>query len=416
MRGRDMSKREFYSLFIICISIFNTLCGESNFHIVPRQCAKKSITSPKILMVVSEFPSVSETFVIDHIAGLIDRGFDVTIYASNKTVSHSIIHPEVKTYNLMSKVIHKVSRSILEEFNIIMAQFGNLGAKCARWKKKYGLNCKLVTCFRGFDVTKMMILNPTIYNELFQVGDLFLPVSNFFKEKLIQAGCPAAKISVQHSAIDCKKFSYQERTAPVDGIIKIVSTSRLVEKKGIEYAIRALASLVKQFSFHYTIIGDGPLESHLRTVAHNCGTDKHITFLGACDSEQVKKVLEESHIFLLPSVTAASGDQEGIPHAMQEAMALGMPVISTLHSGIPELVEHNRSGLLVPERNVQALQEALQTLFAAPSSWGLMGKIGRTTIEQSFNNIKENDKIAAMLHKLLPQQKIIHQKYQKFFI
>ena len=106
---------------------------------------------------------------------------------------------------------------------------------------------------------------------------------------------------------------------------------------------------------------------------------------GPLPRERVRTLLDESHLLLAPSVTAADGDQEGTPVAIMEAMASGLPVVSTLHSGIPEVVKDGVTGLLVPERDVDALAEGLRRLVESPASWAGMGKRGRAVIEQEYD-------------------------------
>jgi colanic acid/amylovoran biosynthesis glycosyltransferase len=101
--------------------------------------------------------------------------------------------------------------------------------------------------------------------------------------------------------------------------------------------------------------------------------------------------MRSAHIFLGPSVTAASGDQEGIPTVIKEAMAVGLPVVSTIHSGIPELVEHGVTGYLAPERDAETLAKHLIALLRHPDQWGEMGRAGRRRVEMEFDTERLND-------------------------
>ena len=113
------------------------------------------------------------------------------------------------------------------------------------------------------------------------------------------------------------------------------------------------------------------------------------------------KILSNSDILLAPSITAHDKDQEGIPVVLMETMAMGLPIISTLHSGIPELVQDGISGYLVPERDVDALAEKLNYLIEHPELWSEMGKAGRAFVEENFNIDKLNDRLVEIFQSLL---------------
>jgi colanic acid/amylovoran biosynthesis glycosyltransferase len=111
----------------------------------------------------------------------------------------------------------------------------------------------------------------------------------------------------------------------------------------------------------------------------------NVSLLGAADGDLVRRKMAAADLFMLPSVTATDGDQEGIPVSLMEAQAGGLPVLSTVHSGIPELVADGKSGFLVPERNVEALASRLTYLCEHPNSWLHMGQEGRKIVESRFN-------------------------------
>ena len=262
---------------------------------------------------------------------------------------------------------------------------------------------KLCTVFHGYDLTGyLQTEGDHAYDKLFQQGELFLPISDRWKQKLIDLGCPPEKIQVHHMGIDCEKFTFVPRQMPTNGVIQLVTVCRLVEKKGVEYGIRAVAQLRDRYpKVQYTIIGDGPLTAALKMLVAELKISDIVHLVGWKQRDEVIEILNQSQIFLAPSVTACNGDQEGIPVALMEAMAMGMPVISTFHSGIPELVEDGISGYLVPERDVDGLTDRISTLIEHPEQWIDMGKAGRQFVESYFDVEKLNDQLVDVYQHLL---------------
>jgi colanic acid/amylovoran biosynthesis glycosyltransferase len=160
-----------------------------------------------------------------------------------------------------------------------------------------------------------------------------------------------------------------------------------------------------EIAFHYDLIGDGPLAPSLRAQIKAAGLSDRVRMHGSLPHATVQKILGESDVFVLPSVTAADGDQEGIPVALMEAMASGMPVVATRHSGIPELVEDGRSGYLVPERDSAALRAALVKLARERDTWTSLGRHGRRKIEQEFDLKTLLDQLVAIYREQGPQSR-----------
>lgn len=169
--------------------------------------------------------------------------------------------------------------------------------------------------------------------------------------------------------------------------IRLLTIARLVEKKGIEYALRAFAIVRREFpNAIYEIIGDGHLASQLHALCRKFDLQNSVVFHGARDADFVREHLNAAHVFLLPSVTAVDGDQEGTPISLMEAQACGLPVISSIHSGIPEVVLDGSTGFLAEERDVEALSQKLLELLRVPDTWSDIGRNGRRHIEAHYNS------------------------------
>lgn len=374
--------------------------------------ARKTKEEPmRILFVVGHFPILSETFILNQITCLLDHGHDVYIYSFYEPYL-DVIHADVKKYQLLDRTFYKTKMPDFSKFDIIYCQFGKRGIltlKILRKNKKWGkkLFSRIVTCFRGGDISSFVQQNGAdVYNELFKQTQLFLPVCKYFKKRLIKLGCNPKNIQVHHSAIDYSKFKFKKRYIKPGEPINIVTINRFVEKKGIKYAIQAVARLVKKYpNIQYSIYGYGPLQEKLEQLIVQLNAQKNIEIHGKVTQKEIIHILSDTHIFVLASITDSEGGQEGIPNVLKEAMACGIPVVSTIHSGIPELVANGISGLLVPERNTTLLAKKIEYLIQHPEKWYSMGRAGRKTIEKKFDLIKTIKKLEKIFRKHLKRIK-----------
>ncbi|MBE7444976.1 MAG: glycosyltransferase [Planctomycetia bacterium] len=418
----------------------------------------------KIALIVDEFPSLSQTFVLNQIIGLEVFGHDVHVFAE-KAGGDIKIHDGYKKYGLLERTYYYcmpknkifrllkgiffiikyapnnykvVFRSLnifrygkqawsfkilflsipfLERgpFDIIHCQFGTLGQKAVLLKHIGAINCTIVTSIRGFDITVFLKENPGIYQELFREGDLFLPVCQFLKERLIRAGCDEKKIVVHHSGIDCSRFEYSQRQRIPGEYINVLTIARLVEKKGVSFAIEAVSDLISRGEkIVYKIIGDGILYENLKQMIERMGIEQQVKLLGWKTQEEIKILLQESHVLIAPSVTSEGGDQEGIPNVLKEAMASGLPVISTFNSGISELVTDGVSGFLVPERDAASLADSLAYLINHPNICNEMGKAGRMQVEQKFDMYPLNKKLEELYLEMLRNFKVDRNRDRRY--
>lgn len=357
----------------------------------------------RILVVETYFPPVTSTAALNQIKRLIQDGHTVHIYAVNKG-SMEWAHPDVATYNLMDHVVGKPSVANLGTYDVIYCMFGYRGKDIIDLIGNRKLpNTKIVVCFRGADITKYLQKRPKhFYRKLFTKSARCLPVCHYFEKKLRALGCKADKITVVPSTIDCSFFAYRESIPAAGETIKLVSVSRLTKKKGLEYAIRAVAELVKKYPhIEYKIAGFGTLQKKLQQLIVSLQMQDHIKLVGRLTQEGVRDLLTESHIFVLPSITDKSGDQEGIPNSLKEAMAVGLPVVSTYHAGIPELVADGISGFLVPEQDMEGLAERIEYLITNVEAWRPLSQAARRTVERNYEYEAVNARLTPLLYSLV---------------
>lgn len=358
----------------------------------------------KILFVVGSFPAASQTFILNMMTGLIDQGHDISIFAFNKGDKKFYLHPNIKKYHLLDSVTYKKLPKILPHYDIVLCQFGYIGKKFAEMKKKqtWLKKRKMVVCFRGSDITRQKWNDPQVYKKTFKMMDLALPVCDYFKKRLITLGCSSKKIKVHYSAIDCSQFAFSQREKKADDPIRLLSVSRLVKKKGIEYAIQAVALVIQKYpNLHFTIVGDGPEKEYLEHLIKDLGLQDAISLWGWGSQQEVVALLKQSHIFLLPSTTAPDGNEEGIANALKEAMATGLIAVGTRHAGTPELIEDGVTGFLVPEKSVAELSQVIEYAIEHPEQWGPIGLAARQKIEEKFETKKSIQQLEHIFYQLL---------------
>ena len=405
---------------------------------------------------VDDFPSITQTFVLRQIAGVMAQGWPVVIYAhrdNGLSGAHRLFDefnmtartiylpplPRSRTQRLIALVkvcskpetmrhLFKLARSLnffryggeaaslrlflrsipflnSGPFDILHSQFGWLGAAACRLRQIGVLTGKVVTSFRGYDTEQYLKQKPDAYRHLFRNGDLFLPVCDYFKTWLIANGCPEDKIEVLRSGIDLKEFAFRVRKLGDPGTVRLLSVARMREKKGLRYALQAVAMLRRAGrDVHYTILGDGPQRDDLLSLAGELGIGQYVSMPGAKPHKEVVAIMERSDILLAPSITASDGDHEGIPNVLKEAMATGMPVIGTYHSGIPELVIDQKTGFLVPEKDAEAIEHRVTALLDHPEAGAKMGKAGRAMVEREYDIDRLNRRLIELYRGLYLKQ------------
>jgi glycosyltransferase involved in cell wall biosynthesis len=242
------------------------------------------------------------------------------------------------------------------------------------------LRVPLVVTLHGNDVTARG-QRPGLYRRLGKEALYFICVSEFIRDRALEAGFPPQKLLVHYIGIDRGLFSPSIPPVASQGVLFV---GRLVEKKGCEYLLRAMQIVQRAHpQCQLTVIGDGPLRLPLEALAKDLKI--RCQFLGVQRATAVREALQKARIFCVPSVTAANGDSEGLGMVFAEAQAMGVPVVSTAHGGIPEVVVDHATGLLTPERNQQALAEALAVLLVDDGLWQKFHHDAPRHIEQRFD-------------------------------
>jgi colanic acid/amylovoran biosynthesis glycosyltransferase len=377
----------------------------------------------RVAFFVASFPELSETFITRQAAGLLDRGHDVRIFAHapNKdgpaqalverralrervTVLDSAAAPTRQERRSRRRTIGALARSLRPAyaratggwgaltreasrlashgpFDVVHCHYGNVGLRYAVAARVW--QAPLVVSFYGYDASSYPRERGTdIYAPLFARAGVVASLSAHMDTQLRALGCPSSLLRRVPLTVDpgVEAIAESDRERPRHGV-RLLTVARLVEKKGIEHALRAVALAAEECpSLCYDVIGEEPLRARLEWVAATLGITQRVRFLGARSQEEVIAAMREADLFLLPSVTAANGDEEGTPTVLLEASWSRLPVLSTRHAGIPEIVRDGETGVLVAEGDATALANALRALLRTPEWWPSLGEAGHRLV------------------------------------
>ena len=339
-----------------------------------------------LLHVCGRYLPLSETFTYDLITGV--RPFE-----------HHVIAASLENIGQFPLPSVHVSRSperpwgLARELNpsAIVCHFGpqaTTGMSIA-----LALNRPAATIFHGYDVSRL--LRDPRWVERFRAvcagGMQALCISHAGRSRLIEIGWSAAQIDVIHLGVDTKRFAFVPpvtRWGPGRSR-RILMVARLVPKKGVDVALDAIRRLkARNLEVELRIVGEGPERRRLEAQIDRWGLS-HVSLLGALGHERTRQEFTRADIYIQPSVTAASGDQEGIPVSLMEAQSSGLPVVATRHSGIPELVLDGETGLLTDEANAEELAVAIERLVGDRDGAQRLAEGGRARVECEFDRDRQ---------------------------
>jgi colanic acid/amylovoran biosynthesis glycosyltransferase len=371
----------------------------------------------KVAAFVPSFPELSETFILRQIVGLLERGHDVRIFAHEAGAPRPT-HADVERHGLMRRtrmladdapvVRRPGGRAAIgaflrcltpatarasggwgalvrtlgalrgeAPFDVVHCHYGVAGLR-------YGVAARLwraplVVSFYGYDASRYpRDRGERVYEPLFAAVQRVTSLSAHMDDRLRALGCAPAKLCRVPLAVDASAGDAPRAAPRVTGEVRLLTVARLVEKKGIDVALRALGSLRDEFpSLRYDVIGDGPLRAELESLAASLGIADRVRFRGPLTNDAVQRAMRDADLFVLPSMTAPNGDEEGTPTVLIEASYAGLPVLATRHAGIPDIVADGESGVLVAEGDPAALADGLRALLAARERWPAMGEAGR---------------------------------------
>jgi colanic acid/amylovoran biosynthesis glycosyltransferase len=406
----------------------------------------------RIAFIVNNFPTLSETFILNQITGMMDLGHNVEIFAKLnpgelkyhgdidkyqilqkvnyfEKIPQGRVKTIIKTFNLLVKYIQKdpilLFKSFIifkkhrygdligryyfslpflgKQFDIVQCHFcpnGNIGA----YLKQSGFNIKVVTMFHGYDIRFIGKKGKDIYNPVIKYGDCFLSISSYNYRNIVDIGIDAEKILHHPVGIDIKKYFMRSEFVSLNEKKKIIfiTVARLVEEKGLPYAIEAISEIIDRYpelNIEYRIVGDGPLKKSLNDTVERLQLKNHIKFLGEMVQDDVIRNLMDSDIFLLSSLA------EALPVVLMEAQAIGLPVVTTGVGSISEIVIDTVSGFIVPARDIEAMKNKIAYLIDHYEIWQEMGRAGRENVAAKYDINILNKKLDTIYKGLIGSSK-----------
>ncbi|MFC7292771.1 glycosyltransferase [Hirschia litorea] len=388
----------------------------------------------RIAFFVHWFPVVSEAFISNAAAGLIDEGHHVDIFALDgagpvEHGRHSLVsdyglekrakildckHRPKKRWLDAPKAFFKVFRAHgfkafnvfrkshfgpdapslialheaalfadMGEYDVLHCQFATLAEIVMRHRDAGLISGKVFIHFRGYDISNVIQeRGEDVYADILSKADGFGADCEFFKKRAVKLGADEQRFSIFPCGVAVEKFKFISRSWNEGEPLNMLFVGRMVEKKGLRYAIEGIAQVVHEegVDIRLVILGGGPLEGELRALATRLGIVDRIDFAGPAPHERIAQEFDRAHLFIAPSTTASNGDQDGPLNTVKEAMISGCPYITTDHGGIPELVKGVGAGELVEEANGAAIAAAIRRLIKQRNNWAGMGQKGREHI------------------------------------
>ncbi|MCX7549364.1 glycosyltransferase [Xanthomarina sp. F2636L] len=364
----------------------------------------------KIAILTPNKSTATETFIKNHIDFLPFEKIvvfgDKLPYLTHKDKPSLISRLYIKYVNVLRKILGKKPKSLKafqlkkllksHEVDLVFAEYLITGAEVLDVCKD--LKMPIIPIALGYDISLYSVLEKyqEKYKQLFQYASSVIVVSKHMKTNLLALNCPESKIIYSPAGPDSSFFELQPKLESK----QVLAVGRFVEKKAPHLTILAFKEVLNKFPDATLVMaGDGVLLNVCKDLVRALKINNSVRFLGVINQEQQRELLEESLIFVQHSVIAKNGDSEGTPVAILEAMATGIPVVSTEHAGIPDIIEHDKTGLLVPEHNIQLMAEMISSLLSNNIRAKELGMHARLHVKQHFTLKTHIDTIAKVVNK-----------------
>jgi glycosyltransferase involved in cell wall biosynthesis len=284
----------------------------------------------------------------------------------------------------------------------VLAEYGPNGVRAMEACKRMGI--PLIVHFFGFDATEQSILkdHAETYPAMFAKAAAVIACSRAMQKKLISLGAHPDIVHYNLCGADCEFF---HGAVPNEAAAVFLAVGRFVEKKAPQLTIKAFAKVnYENPDSRLRMVGDGPLLSECQELVKQLKIERSVTFLGIQPPSIVLKEMQAARCFVQHSVEASNGDCEGTPVGILEAGASGLPVISTYHGGIPDVVIEGETGFLVNERDVDGMAERMLHLARSPELAGELGRQARLRIKSHFSIEHSLNRLWSIIESCIPNR------------
>ena len=366
-------------------------------------------TDKHIVIATSNYHKYSETFIHDcvrfwpgKLAWLYGAYFPTHYRMGEHGTEIAFKQPaDIRTFHLNDNRLQRNDGQSVQEFLkelqplAVLAQYGPTGVSLMETCRQ--LNIPLYVHFHGFDAYREDILDTygAEYPKLFKMAKGIIAVSEDMMAQLRRLGAPSKKLHLMRCGVEPAYFP--QRSLPSTPVFSFVG--RFVEKKYPSVVLQAFQKVVQQLpDARLVMAGDGELQTECRRLAKELNIADKTLFTGILSRRAVTELLLESTALVIPSARTPNGDSEGCPMVMIEAGAAGRAVIGTKHAGIPEVIDHGLSGVLVEPGDVDAIADAMILLGKNPELADKMGKCARSKVEAQFQRSEYLEQLAALVY------------------
>jgi colanic acid/amylovoran biosynthesis glycosyltransferase len=341
-----------------------------------------------------------ETFVVTKEVQNAERFPFERIEIIPKRRTNLLVHGWLKFVERRPPIVYRGEYQTLDSLlerhgaDLMHIYFGHTGVHLLPFIEQWDKPC--VVSFHGADVAQKPEIKdyPAKLRRLFNAVPLVFARSQSLVDRLVHLGCPPEKLRINRTGIPLNEFPFVDREPPRDRKWRVVQACRLIPKKGVATSLRAFAIFKKDNpGAEFFIAGKGPLQSELEMLAGGLGILRDVHFVGFLPQPKLLELYASSHLFLHPSEISPNQDQEGVPNSVLEAMATGLPVVATRHGGIPEAVDHGRTGFLVAEEDHVGLANAMQLITSSPASLKQMGEHAHAAVVERFGQGAQIDQL-----------------------
>lgn len=357
---------------------------------------KKSLLSTvkNIALIAPSRHAYSETFIQMHKRGI--AGNVVYYYGGEMPVKNEISGSLSSNY---TKIIYRLARQFSkvglsrreyelyrsfkkEKISSVVAEYGTTAVRVLSVCKKMEL--PLIPVFHGYDahIDEIVEKNEKKYRQLFLYAKAVVAVSHRMSERLQELGCPVEKITVTPCAPDNRFF----KAVPDFALKNCIAIGRFVEKKAPQLTIQAFSKVIEKYpDAMLYMVGAGPLLDKCTKLVTTLQLKDNVHLLGIKTPGEILELFEKSSVYIQHSVVAKNGDSEGTPVSILEAQAAGLPVVSTRHAGIKDVIIDKETGFLVDEFDVDGMADKIVFLLENPERAKEMGEKGRNNVKNKYS-------------------------------